>query len=65
MVHKVNRITKPGIPLKAYEDINASKLFTVDVGLLAALGDINVKTLLEGNIIFEEFKGALTEQYVL
>jgi len=65
LVHKVNRITKPGIPLKAYEDFNAFKLFTVDVGLLAAMGDINVKTLLEGNIIFEEFKGALTEQYVL
>lgn len=65
LVHKVNRITKPGIPLKVYEDFNAFKLFTVDVGLLAAMGDINVKTLLEGNIIFEEFKGALTEQYVL
>ena len=65
LVHKVNRITKPGIPLKAYEDFNAFKLFTVDVGLLAAMGDINAKTLLEGNIIFEEFKGALTEQYVL
>lgn len=65
LVHKVNRITKPGIPLKAYEDFNAFKLFIVDVGLLAAMGDIDVKTLLEGNIIFEEFKGALSEQYVL
>jgi len=65
LVHRVNRITKPGIPLKAYEDISAFKLFSVDVGLLAAMGNINVKTLLEGNVIFEEFKGALTEQYVL
>jgi predicted AAA+ superfamily ATPase len=65
LVHKVNRITKPGIPLKAYEDFNAFKLFTVDVGLLAAMGNISVKTLLEGNLIFEEFKGAITEQYVL
>lgn len=65
LIYKVNRITKPGIPLKAYEDFNAFKLYTVDVGLLAAMGNINPKTLLEGNIIFEEFKGALTEQYVL
>ena len=65
LVHKVNRISKPGIPLKAYEDFNAFKLFTVDVGLLAAMGNISAKTLLNGNVIFEEFKGALTEQYVL
>ncbi|MDZ7605384.1 MAG: DUF4143 domain-containing protein [Cyclobacteriaceae bacterium] len=37
----------------------------VDVGLLAAMGDIDIRTILEGNRIFEEFKGALTEQYVL
>ena len=65
LVHKVNRISKPGIPLKAYEDFNAFKLYTVDVGLLAAMGNINQKTLLEGSAIFDEFKGALTEQYVL
>jgi uncharacterized protein len=65
LVHKINKITKPGIPLKAYEDFNAFKLYTVDVGLLAAMGNINPKTLLEGSVIFEEFKGALTEQYVL
>lgn len=65
LVHKVNRISKPGIPLKAYEDFNAFKLFTVDVGLLAAMGNISARTLLNGNAIFEEFKGALTEQYVL
>lgn len=65
LVHKVNRISKPGIPLKAYEDFNAFKLFIVDVGLLAAMGKISAKTLLHGNAIFEEFKGALTEQYVL
>jgi uncharacterized protein len=64
-VHKVNRIGKPAIPLKAYEDLSAFKLFLVDTGLLAAMGDIDVKTLLEGNVIFSEFKGALTEQFVL
>ncbi|MBL7967491.1 MAG: ATP-binding protein [Prolixibacteraceae bacterium] len=65
LVHKVCRVSKPGIPLKAYEDYNAFKLFIADVGLMGAMGDIDVRTLLEGNMIFEEFKGALTEQYVL
>jgi predicted AAA+ superfamily ATPase len=63
-VHKVCRVTKPAIPLKAYEDRNAFKLFLVDIGLLAAMGDIDAKTLLEGSKIFSEFKGALTEQFV-
>ena len=63
-VHKVCRVTKPAIPLKAYEDINAFKLFIVDTGLLSAMGDIDAKTLIEGSGIFTEFKGALTEQYV-
>ena len=65
LIYKVTRALKPGIPLKAYEDNQAFKLFVVDTGLLAAMGDIDAKTLLEGNRIFEEFKGALTEQYVL
>lgn len=65
LVHKVCRVSKPGIPLKAYEDYNAFKLFIADVGLMGAMGDIDVRTLLEGNVIFKEFKGALTEQYVL
>lgn len=65
LVHKVNNVSKPAIPLKAYEDFGAFKLFLVDVGLLAAMTDLDVKSLLEGNAIFEEFKGALTEQYVL
>ncbi len=65
LIYKVTRALKPGIPLKAYENNQAFKLFVVDVGLLAAMDDIDAKTLLEGNHIFEEFKGALTEQYVL
>lgn len=64
-VHKVFRTTKPSIPLKAYEDQSAFKLYLVDIGLLAAMGDIDAKTLLEGNRIFTEFKGAITEQFVL
>ena len=64
-VHKVCRVSKPGMPLKAYEDSGAFKLFIVDIGLLAAMGDIDVKTILDGNAIFSEFKGSLTEQYAL
>lgn len=65
LIYKVHRITKPSIPLKGYVDNAAFKLYTMDVGLLAAMGDIDVKTLLKGSAIFEEFKGSLTEQYVL
>lgn len=65
LIHKVNNVKKPAVPLKAYEDFGAFKLFLVDVGLLAAMTELDVRTLLEGNNVFEEFKGALTEQYVL
>lgn len=65
LIHKINRVNKPGIPLKAYIDNDAFKLFIVDIGLLGAMGNLDVKTILVGNSIFEEFKGALTEQYVL
>jgi hypothetical protein len=64
LCHKVSRVTKSGIPLKAYQDLAAFKLYMVDVGLLAAMADLDAKTLLQGNDIFSEFKGALTEQYV-
>ncbi len=65
LIYKVNNITKPAIPLKAYEDIGAFKLFLVDTGLLAAMADLDARSLLDGNKLFEEFKGSLTEQYVL
>ena len=65
LIHKIMRASKPAIPLKAYEDLSAFKLFMVDIGLLGAMAEIDVKTLLDGNKLFEEFKGALTEQFVL
>ncbi len=65
LVDKIYRVSKPGITLKAYEDLSAFKLFIHDVGLLSAMSDLDVRTLIEGNAIFSEFKGALTEQYVL
>lgn len=64
LIYKVYRVSKPQIPLKAYQDVNAFKLFMVDVGLLGALSGLDMVTLLEGEKIFTEFKGALTEQYV-
>ena len=64
LIKQVFRVTKPDLPLKAYLDFSAFKLFMVDVGLMAAMADINAKTLLRGSAIFEEFKGALTEQFV-
>ncbi|MEG2460802.1 MAG: ATP-binding protein [Clostridia bacterium] len=65
LVHKVNRVTKPSIPLVAYQDFEAFKIYFLDVGLLSAMTRIDVKTILEGSSILTEFKGALTEQFVL
>ena len=65
LITKVYRVNKPAIPLKAYIDFTAFKLFLLDVGLLGALSDLDAESILEGNEIFVEFKGALTEQYVL
>jgi hypothetical protein len=65
LIYKVGRITKPDMPLIAYQDFNAFKLFILDVGLLSAMSSLDIKSLLEGNRVFEEFKGSLTEQYVL
>ena len=62
---KSHRVSKPGIPLAAYQDLSAFKLFLLDVGLLGAMAGLNVTTILEGSGIYTEFKGALTEQYVM
>ena len=65
LIYKVNRITKPDLPIKAYEDLEAFKLYLMDVGLLGALSNLSAKTIIDGDRIFTEFKGSLTEQYVL
>lgn len=65
LVHKVHRITAPALPLKAYEDPKAFKLFLVDIGLLSCMVGLRQDVLLDRNELFKEFKGALTEQYVL
>lgn len=64
LVHRVSRVNAPGIPLRAYEDMKAFKLFVLDVGLLGRMTGLHQRTLLDGNALFVEFKGALTEQYV-
>lgn len=63
LVHKVSRVHSAGMPLKAYEDLKAFKLFLVDVGLLGCMTGMHPQILLEGSGLFTEFKGALTEQY--
>lgn len=65
LIYKVNRVNEPNMPLKAYKSMNAYKLFVLDVGLLGAMSELEAESILEGNDIFIEFKGALTEQYVL
>ena len=65
LVHMVNRVTAPSLPLKAYEDLKAFKLFLLDVGLLSCMVRLRQDVLLDRNELFKEFKGALTEQYVL
>lgn len=65
LIHKVMRVKKPDIPLAAYTDFPSFKIYMVDIGLLGAMADLPVQTLVDGNRLFSEFKGALTEQYVL
>lgn len=64
LITKVYRINKPGIPIKAYEDLETFKIFVLDTGLLCSMTLLSARTLLDGNKLFTEFKGALTEQYV-
>jgi predicted AAA+ superfamily ATPase len=65
LLYKVNRTKKGALPLSAYEDFSSFKLFLLDVGLLCAMNNIPMDVLLNGNAIFTDFKGAMTEQYVL
>lgn len=65
LIYRIGRIGTPRIPLKAYQSYTAFKIYVLDVGLLAAMTGLTAQVLLEGSTIFTEFKGALTEQYVL
>ncbi len=65
LIYKVTRVRAGELPLKGFEDINAFKLFIVDIGLLGAMAGLDSKTLIQGNAFFQQYKGALTEQFVL
>ena len=65
LIYQIGRVQTAKIPLSAYQDFSAFKLYLLDVGLLSAMAGIDAKTLLEGNKVFTEFKGSITEQFVL
>ena len=65
LIYKIHRVTKPAMPLIAYEDFDVFKIYILDVGLLGALAHLDAQTLIDGNKIFEEFNGTFAEQYVL
>ena len=64
IISKVNRISKPGLPLSAYDDLSAFKVYAVDVGILRRLSHLPTTAFAENNRLFTEFKGALTENFV-
>ena len=65
LVYQIMRLSKPALPIKAYQEYNSFKLFMSDIGLLSAKSDLDIRTLLEGSKVFTEFKGSITEQFVL
>ncbi len=65
LVYQVHRCTKPALPLDIYEDLTAFKLYLVDIGLLGAMVKVEPVQVLVANTIFTEYKGGMTEQYVL
>lgn len=62
-IHKVYNVRVPHLPLEAYKEITIFKIYSNDIGLLGAMCDLHSRTIVEGNEVFKEFKGALTEQY--
>ncbi len=64
LIHKVNNITVPKLPLNAYANMDYFKIYMVDVGLLGTMANLPAKSILYGNELFQEFRGALTENYV-
>ena len=65
LIYQIYRVNKPELPLKSYIDLKAFKLFVLDVGLLSYMTNLSPKIILNKNEIFNQFKGALSEQYVL
>ena len=65
LIYKIYNVTKPNFPLKAYNDLSSFKIYMNDVGLLRRMANLDSRIVIEGNRLFEEFKGAFTENYVL
>ena len=65
VVNKIFNVTKPDFPLNAYTDLSSFKLYMSDVGLLRRKANLDSRIVIEGNRLFEEFKGALTENFIL
>lgn len=65
IVNKIFNVTKPDFPLNAYTDLSSFKLYMSDVGLLRRKANLDSRIVIEGNRLFEEFKGALTENFIL
>jgi hypothetical protein len=63
LIYQIHRVNAPHIPLKSYADLSAFKIYMADVGLLSCMAGLQQDILLDGNRLFKEFKGALTEQY--
>ena len=64
LIHKSHLVESPKFPLSAYADNNTFKIFLADVGLLGAQSNLSPQTIIDGDLLFTEFKGALTENYV-
>jgi len=62
---KLNRVSKPELPLAAFQDFSTFKLYMHDIGLLSAISGLDAQSLISGNNLFLQFKGALTEQFVM
>ena len=65
LIYKIYNVTKTDFPLKAYNDLSSFKIYMNDVGLLRKMSNLDSRIVIEGNKLFEEFKGAFTENYVL
>ena len=65
LIQKVIRVSKPGLPVSAYADWSDFKIYLNDVGLMCALGNLNAEIILSGHDLFKQFKGTVSEQFVL
>ena len=65
LIYKIHNVSKSAFPLKAYNDLSSFKIYMLDIGLLRRMSGLDSKIIIEGNKLFEEFKGTFSENYVL